>query len=303
MFIDNHNQDRKFNKKKNKIAFTTESLGLSSLIIHYIGYEECEPLHAWTGKRDHFLIHYIIKGKGIYEVSGKKYELTAGDCFLVRNGDNVFFEADKNDPWHYCWVGFSGSEVSYLLSNTEFTNSNFKVSLQDIYDEKIQSIFKDMFSSAGNSLSDIIKMTSYAYLIFSILIEHRNSKLKITDRNYSKFIQISEYINQNISNSSLSVSNICYNFSLSSSSLYRLFINEIGISPVKYITEQKMKRACEIFRAEDTSISETAYRLGYFDPLYFSKHFKSYFKISPTEFIQLYRGNDKEIEYFQPFIP
>ncbi len=289
--------------KRNKVSFTTESLGLSSLLIHYVGCEKCEALHKWTGKRDHFLLHYVLKGKGIYRVHGKEFNLINGNFFLVRIGEEVYFEADKDDPWEYCWVGFSGSEVNYLLSSTEFKDNIYFLSLDNKYDEEIKTAFSHIIDCAGNSLSEILMMTSYLYQIFSILIKQSNSKEDFNNRNNDKFIPITEYINNNLSSSRLSISLICSTFSLSSSSLYRLFVSEVGISPIKYIIQSKMKRACELFRAKEITIYEVAYALGYADPLYFSKHFKSYFGISPTEFIAQYRGSDEAIVFFSPHVP
>ncbi|MFI3200229.1 MAG: helix-turn-helix domain-containing protein [Eubacteriales bacterium] len=56
-----------------------------------------------------------------------------------------------------------------------------------------------------------------------------------------------------------------------------------------------------ITRTKKLTISDIAYHLGYQDPLYFSKHFKKVFHISPTEFMK-YSSENGEIDVFRPHI-
>ena len=38
-----------------------------SLSVYNVGFQKCEPRYQWgPGVRDHYLIHYIVSGKGIY---------------------------------------------------------------------------------------------------------------------------------------------------------------------------------------------------------------------------------------------
>lgn len=286
-----------------KKAFTTQSLGLPSLLVHYFGFQKCLPLHFWQGKRDHFLLHYILSGKGVYIVDEKTYNLSEGDFFLARIGEEVFFQADEFDPWEYCWVGFNGSEVPYILSNTDFKNTKNHLVHQNSHDEEIKEIFDNFFKHTGNTLADVMRMTSGLYLIFSILIEEKSKALQLQGKNYDLLIEISEYIEKNLSNTNLSVKNICQKFGLSPSTLYRMFVKETALSPIEYIIEHRMKCACILMRSEKQSISEIAYKVGYNDPLYFSKHFKKIFKLSPTSFVQKYANQkDLDIEVFRPVI-
>ena len=58
-----------------------EGLGLA---VYNCGFQRCSPGHTWgPAVRDHFLIHYITSGKGVYDSGSGKYSLSAGDGFLV----------------------------------------------------------------------------------------------------------------------------------------------------------------------------------------------------------------------------
>ena len=53
-------------------------------MIYTCGYETCEPGHSYGPVvRSGYLIHYILKGKGIYKTDGHIYQLSEGDAFLI----------------------------------------------------------------------------------------------------------------------------------------------------------------------------------------------------------------------------
>ena len=52
------------------------------LSIFNCGLERCAPGQTWgPGIRDHYLIHLVVSGKGVFEVGGRTYEVTPGDLF------------------------------------------------------------------------------------------------------------------------------------------------------------------------------------------------------------------------------
>ncbi len=54
---------------------------LVSLSVYNVGFQKCDALYQWgPGIRDHYLIHYIISGKGP-TVAGQTYHLSGGDTF------------------------------------------------------------------------------------------------------------------------------------------------------------------------------------------------------------------------------
>ena len=55
------------------------------LSIFNCGHEYCQPGHTWgPGVRDHYLIHLVVAGKGVYQVNGAAYNLQEGDLFLAK---------------------------------------------------------------------------------------------------------------------------------------------------------------------------------------------------------------------------
>lgn len=75
--------------------------------------------------------------------------------------------------------------------------------------------------------------------------------------------------------------------------LRKLFQKEMGLTPLKYMIDLRMKRAKSMLAAARTreyTVAEVAERCGFSDALYFSRVFKKYYGCSPSEFIKRRRS-------------
>ena len=94
-----------------------------TLSVYFCGQEDCGPNHSFgPAMRPHYLLHVIFHGKGIYQCSGHTYHLKAGDAFLIRPMDSIYYRADTSDPWSYAWAGFDGSACKEILKQTVFSD-------------------------------------------------------------------------------------------------------------------------------------------------------------------------------------
>ena len=69
--------------------------------------------------------------------------------------------------------------------------------------------------------------------------------------------------------------------------LRKLFKKEMGVTPLEYMTNLRMKKAETMLVAmwgRDYSVAEIGALCGYDDALYFSRVFKKHFGCSPTVF-------------------
>lgn len=75
--------------------------------------------------------------------------------------------------------------------------------------------------------------------------------------------------------------------------LRKQFQEKMGLTPLKYLTTLRMKKAKSMLTAGDMqehSVSEVAENCGFKDALYFSRVFKKSFGCSPSEFAQQQRN-------------
>lgn len=95
------------------------------LYLSYCGMEECDPCHSYGPiKRTEYLLHYVLNGKGIYKVNGKTYHLGKHDSFIIYPDELTYYEADKEDPWTYIWIGFDGIKAEICLNYASLNKEN-----------------------------------------------------------------------------------------------------------------------------------------------------------------------------------
>lgn len=270
-----------------KNSYKVEEKELVSLSVYNVGFQNCAPLYQWgPGIRDHYLIHYIISGKGYYKVNQKTYTLETGDIFLVYPNTEVIYYADEKDPWEYAWVGFTGSDASMILKATDFS-IDAPVILQASFGKKIHRQLLHIYDARGNKFEHAVEMTGRLYTMLAMFIHEAAEKpLQHTSTSYvQKGI---EYISANYSYN-ITVEDIADYVGLSRSHLFRSFESILGQSPKEFLTDFRMRQACYLLEHSALSITAIANSIGFDNSLYFSKTFHKFKGISPKEYRLLHK--------------
>lgn len=77
---------------------------------------------------------------------------------------------------------------------------------------------------------------------------------------------------------------------MSKSSLYQKMKSTTGLTPFEYMRELQNRQALEMLADDTYNISEIAYMVGFNDPQYFSRYFRSKFGLSP----KMYRESSRK---------
>lgn len=94
---------------------------------------------------------------------------------------------------------------------------------------------------------------------------------------------IDKYIHENIS-APLSVSHLCSEFHLSRYELYNICNEYFYCPPAEYIKKCRLTHACNLLRNTELAVNKIAVKCGIEDYNYFSKIFKSTYRLSPSEY-------------------
>lgn len=257
-----------------------------ALAVYNTGHEVCDSGHKWgPGLRDHYLLHYVRAGKGVYTYGDQVYHLTAGDMFLVFPSTLVSYVADDRDPWEYCWVGFNGTEARRMLQETAFSEERpvLHPKNADVLEESLLNIYR----SSGNTPSADAAMAGYLYLFLGKLMEAappERPQLEVQDY----LTQALRFIQHNYA-ADIQVNGIASYVGISRSQLYRAFMEKFEVSPHAFLKRYRINEACALLRNTGLSVSEVASSVGFNDPLYFSRVFRDVKGVTPTEFAARYR--------------
>lgn len=111
------------------------------------------------------------------------------------------------------------------------------------------------------------------------------------DREHSPVVElVRAEIVKGISDCGFSVKDCLKKLPLNYDYIRKLFKKEVGVTPAEYLLNERMKLAQQLLssgisnRFSAYSVSQVAEACGYSEPLYFSRVFKKYFGVSPSEY-------------------
>jgi YesN/AraC family two-component response regulator len=134
--------------------------------------------------------------------------------------------------------------------------------------------------------------------LFSVLVNHIVSKHMITAKGDFLLQKILEYIHSNIEDP-VSLYEISSYVGRSSSTISHLFKNKLNLSFKETMINIKLDKAEEYFRTcPHLKISEVAEKIGYSDPLYFSRIYKKYRLKTPSQYKKKHLLSDTRTDLY-----
>ena len=76
------------------------------------GYEDCMPAQYFgPAVRKHWLIHFVLSGKGIFRINDTEYNVGENDIFIIPPYVETYYQASTDAPWTYMWIGFTADQT------------------------------------------------------------------------------------------------------------------------------------------------------------------------------------------------
>ena len=141
-----------------------------------------------------------------------------------------------------------------------------------------------IYSSRGLQPQDEAAMVGYLYLFIAALMKETIAGKPHSTSSSSQYVlNAIKYIQFNYSHD-ISIDDVAKSVGVSRSHLYRVFMLNVGKSPIDYLTEYRINEACKLLRAGHLSIAEVAVSVGFFDQFYFSRVFKRAKGVPPSKY-------------------
>ena len=255
------------------------------LMVYQYGHHECPPSHYHgPNKREYYLFHFILKGKGKYTVGDREYALKKDDGFLIKPGETAFYQADDNDPWEYYFVGFHGTIANKIVSEIEFEDGYiFRTDNPEMIKKRLKSLCTQYPTGA---LWSECKVLGKFYILLAEMMRENGTKTVQTHRkqNLSVVNDALAYIKDNISKEDLSVQSVAEHVNLDRTSLYRAFKKKFNVSVVRYLKNYRMDRSAALLLETSLTCREICYKVGMPEYPNFCKSFKAYYGYTPMEY-------------------
>ena len=115
------------------------------------------------------------------------------------------------------------------------------------------------------------------------------NEITTNSRDEQFMVKLLKHVEDHIGEDDLNIKFIADSFAMSRSTFFRKIKAITGTTGKEFIDSVRLKRAARLLVETDLNISEIAYDIGHSNPQYFSKWFKAFYKISPTEYMAKYK--------------
>lgn len=254
------------------------------ITIYYCGHEECSRKHFFgPAVRPHYLIHFILKGKGYYRVSGKSLEVGKGEAFLIQPGEITYYEADEKEPWEYVWMAFDGTEADEILQKCNMTAGELVASWgENVITETYIRRMGELFESGEYVQNELL---GFFYLIMAD-IEKKQGHNHLDEKGYydqGYLKKAKSFIRHNYSYD-ICVSDVAKYVGIERSYLYKIFMRYQKVSPKQFLTDYRIQAAKDMLVNTNLQVTEIGLSCGFHDSSVFCKNFMKIEHKTPLQY-------------------
>ena len=230
--------------------------------------------------------HTLNHNELVFHFSGKS-KVYFGDDVLnivpdtirfLPKGETKRYDVKREEHGVCIFVAFSTDQP---ISDTAFTVHNQ-------YTNKFGPLFKKMFSVwVAKNEGYYFECVSILYKIFAEL----QKKNYIPENQFLAIKPAIDYIKNHFLDKKITAEDLTACCTISYPYIKKLFVKTVGMPPIKYSIQLKINFACDLLNSELYTVSQIAELCGYNDIYFFSRQFKEYMGISPTDFMNKYKSS------------
>ncbi|TSB47917.1 helix-turn-helix domain-containing protein [Alkalicoccobacillus porphyridii] len=223
------------------------------------------------------------------------------EVFIVREKELVLFSPriaytatiiSKSCTFTFTHFDFSLGEHTHILDNFDLTG----ILHRHLVEQEIQMYLEAYLQYKKSIPMSAIRLKGSLTMLLSKIIENYgngqytgefNKYLKDTKNiadDMTNLQPVFTYIQNNYS-TSIRIHELATIVGMSEKYFISYFKRAIGVTPGRYIHQLKMNEAKKMLFSKKYTIQQIANTLGYSDAYSFSKSFKTYYKVSPSEFV------------------
>lgn len=247
---------------------------------------------------EHLAFTGMLRGRKWMKLQDKSnyFEYLPGESVLVAPGETMvidFPDADEQ-PSQCVSLTLNPEFVQQSLENLNFQapkiddSSKWNISLDEFYllnSKALASATNNIMRIAmdDDSHKDVIADFALKELLIRLMQTQARSLVeKNTLKNQSRIGFVADFIKKNL-HQKLSIDAIAKMAYVSKSNFFKMFKQELGISPNEFIIHERIKKAKELLN-QHNSVSEVAFNTGFSDTNYFIRVFKQMEGVTPKIF-------------------
>ena len=226
-----------------------------------------QPFHSTPGtKQDDVMLTVFLSGRGTYRNAAGETEIGAGMVGIVPADDPGVLMADPQDPYLHYYCRFTGAYAISVAHEIVETRGARFFTVPDAHE--IAACIRRMGPPRSGGLARRVGMRDI--LLAEALIRLRTVEIEAASALTPD--RIESYLADHLSHPT-DLAEIATHFGVSVATLCRFARTRCGRTVQKLHEDAKIEWAERLLASTRLSIAEIAFRVGYTDPLYFSRVF------------------------------
>lgn len=277
------------------------------------------PVKIFTHTVEQFPYHwhedmeilFILKGSVEIRVDQKAYSLNEGDIFLV-NQNEVHFITSNTEYGKTHLLALQFHSDYFNKYNIDLRGKKFRLNSSEdgsinaeVY-TKLRHILANMMNLVLNK-ENLYNLHIEKLLLEMIVILLNHFELKDnlahqrSIKSEERLLDILKYINNNCTDSKMSLQQISDYFFLNPQYLSRYFKNHVGVPLKKFIDNMRMNKSLHALQLSEDRILDIALKFGFPDAKAYYRVFKEIMGMTPMAYRELHKvevSNNKPKDYF-----
>ena len=232
---------------------------------------------------EHLEMHYILRGSAVFHIDCERYEVKAGDL-VIANRNELHAGYSTAVPYEALLLVFDPSVLSPELGEKHLRFQSLVREDTDVW-QKMTTIF-DAWDEQGLGYRALCRARVTELLVY--LCRHYAAdgvapkEMDKRRRDLERLQPALDYIEQNYAER-ISVVQLAQLLCLSPDRLGHLFRDGVGQAPLQYINEIRLRKAMNLLKTKEYTVTEVAQAVGFFDYNHFGRLFRRRYGCTPNQ--------------------
>lgn len=236
-------------------------------------------------------LFYVVDGKGEFNIQGQRFPVKPNDFVIINPQVEHTELSSPDEPLEYIVLGINGLSFSNLTPVSEGGHPFSFFNLRDEQKDILRYLNAMVQEATSQSMSYELVCHNLLEILLIKILRHQHFDLEVSKQSKAtKDISFIKHYLETYYHESIQLEDLASMTHLSRFYISHSFKKEIGMSPMEYLIDIRIKESKILLRTTNYSISQVADIVGFTTPTYFSKQFRKSTGISPTDYREQFQG-------------
>lgn len=236
-------------------------------------------------------LFYVVDGKGEFNIQGQRFPVKPNDFVIINPQVEHTELSSPDEPLEYIVLGIRGLSFSNLTPVSEGGHPFSFFNLRDEQKDILRYLNAMVQEATSQQMSYELMCHNLLEILLIKILRHQHFDLEVGKQSKAtKDISFIKHYLETYYHESIQLEDLASMTHLSRFYISHSFKKEIGMSPMEYLIDIRIKESKILLRTTNYSISQVADIVGFTTPTYFSKQFRKSTGISPTDYREQFQG-------------